>query len=165
MVRRLWAGTVELAEAHQALGHEVWLISATPVEVSQVIAHRLGLTGGMGTIAEVEDGRYTGRLDGLPLHGSAKVAQVEALAERRGLDLARCAAYSDSSNDIPMLTLVGYPVAVNPDGRLRSHARGMPGRSGTTGSAGTRRCARASRRRPPGLRPSASPSESPRRSR
>ena len=166
MVRRLWAGTVELAEAHQALGHEVWLISATPVEVSQVIAHRLGLTGGMGTIAEVADGRYTGRLDGLPLHGSAKVAQVEALAERRGLDLARCAAYSDSSNDIPMLTLVGYPVAVNPDGRLRSYARehawpirdyrirgneavrkGVPAAAAGAGA------------------PSASPSESPRRSR
>jgi phosphoserine phosphatase len=123
MVGKLWAGTIEIAEAHQALGHEVWLISATPVEVAEVIAHRLGLTGGLGTVAEVVDGRYTGKLDGPPLHGSAKSAQIQILAEQRGLDLARCAAYSDSSNDIPMLSLVGHPVAVNPDGKLRSYAR------------------------------------------
>ncbi len=123
MVGRLWAGTVELAEAHKALGHEVWLVSATPVEVASVIARRLGLTGGLGTIAEVVDGRYTGRLEGMPLHGAAKVAAVVKLAEERGLDLARCAAYSDSANDIPMLTVVGCPVAINPDSPLRAHAR------------------------------------------
>ncbi|MGB7982267.1 MAG: HAD-IB family hydrolase [Candidatus Nanopelagicales bacterium] len=123
MVGRLWAGTVELAEAHKALGHEVWLVSATPVEVAGVIARRLGLTGGLGTIAEVADGRYTGRLEGLPLHGAAKVAAVQRLATERGMDLARCAAYSDSANDIPMLNVVGCPVAINPDGPLRAHAR------------------------------------------
>jgi HAD superfamily hydrolase (TIGR01490 family) len=123
MVGRLWAGTVELAEAHKALGHEVWLVSATPVEVADVIARRLGLTGGLGTIAEVVEGRYTGRLDGVPLHGAAKAAAVGRLAAEHGLDLGRCAAYSDSANDIPMLSSVGCPVAINPDGALRSHAR------------------------------------------
>lgn len=123
MVGRLWAGTVELAEAHKALGHEVWLISATPLEVADVIARRLGLTGGLGTVAETADGRYTGHLEGLPLHGEAKVAAVQRLAAQRGLDLDRCAAYSDSSNDIPMLSVVGCPVAINPDGQLRSYAR------------------------------------------
>ena len=123
MVNRLWSGTVDLARAHQELGHEVWLISATPVEVASTIAERLGLTGGLGTVAEVEDGVYTGKLSGPPLHGPAKVARVRELAENRDLDLDRCAAYSDSSNDIPMLSAVGFPVAVNPDGRLRSYAR------------------------------------------
>lgn len=123
MVGRLWAGTVELAEAHKALGHEVWLVSATPVEVAGVIARRLDLQGGLGTVAEIEDGRYTGRLEGVPLHGAAKVAAIERLAAERNLDLSRCAAYSDSSNDVPMLSTVGCPVAINPDGALRSHAR------------------------------------------
>ncbi len=123
MVGRLWAGTVELAEAHKAMGHEVWLVSATPVEVADVIARRLGLTGGLGTIAEVADGHYTGKLSGVPLHGAAKVEEIQRLAAERGLDLSRCAAYSDSSNDIPMLSSVGCPVAINPDGALRSHAR------------------------------------------
>jgi HAD superfamily hydrolase (TIGR01490 family) len=123
MVQRLWAGSVELAAAHQALGHEVWLVSATPIEVAEEIASRLGLTGGLGTVAEVVDGAYSGRLDGPPLHGPAKVDTIRRLAEERGLDLARSAAYSDSSNDIPMLSAVGFPVAVNPDGTLRAHAR------------------------------------------
>jgi HAD superfamily hydrolase (TIGR01490 family) len=123
MVRRLWAGSLELVAAHRALGHEVWLVSATPVEVAEEIAARLDLTGGLGTRAEVADGVYTGHLDGPPLHGAAKVETIRRLAEEHGLDLARCAAYSDSSNDIPMLSEVGYPVAVNPDGPLRAHAR------------------------------------------
>lgn len=123
MVGRLWAGTVELVEAHKALGHEVWLVSATPVEVADVIARRLGLTGGLGTVAEVVEGQYTGRLDGVPLHGAAKAEAVARLAAERGLDLDRCAAYSDSANDIPMLSSVGCPVAINPDGALRSHAK------------------------------------------
>ena len=58
-----------------------------------------------------------------PLHGAAKATAVSALAEREGLDLSRCAAYSDSANDIPMLSLVGHPCAVNPDAALRGHAR------------------------------------------
>ena len=66
---------------------------------------------------------YTGRLVGGMLHGPAKAEAVAALAEREGLDLARCSAYSDSANDLPMLTLVGHPCAINPDARLRAHAR------------------------------------------
>ena len=57
------------------------------------------------------------------MHGEAKAEAVLALAEREGLDLARCTAYSDSSNDLPMLSLTGTAVAVNPDTELRSVAR------------------------------------------
>src|SRR5690606_22999925 len=63
------------------------------------------------------------RLVGEMLHGPAKAEAIKALAAREGLDLARCSAYSDSSNDLPMLSLVGDPVAINPDARLREHAR------------------------------------------
>jgi phosphoserine phosphatase len=57
------------------------------------------------------------------LHGQAKAEAVRALAAREGLDLAACAAYSDSANDLPLLGIVGTPVAVNPDRTLRAHAR------------------------------------------
>jgi phosphoserine phosphatase len=57
------------------------------------------------------------------MHGPAKAAAIHDLAAREGLDLARCAAYSDSVNDLPMLSAVGRPVAVNPDGALRRAAR------------------------------------------
>src|SRR5262249_44776766 len=95
----------------------------TPVELAGIIARRLGLTGALGTVAETRDGVYTGRLVGDLLHGPAKAAAVRALAAREGLDLSRCAAYSDSANDLPLLSLVGYPCAINPDAELREHAR------------------------------------------
>jgi HAD superfamily hydrolase (TIGR01490 family) len=123
MADRIWTGTRALAQQHLDAGQRVWLVTATPVELASIIAHRLGLTGALGTVAEVEDGRYTGRLMGEPLHGPAKAEAVRALALRESLDLTRCTAYSDSSNDVPMLTAVGRAVAINPDADLRRTAR------------------------------------------
>jgi len=123
MEAKIWPGTRALAQMHLDAGQRVWLVTATPVEVAAVIARKLGLTGALGTVSETVDGVYTGRLVGEILHGEAKAEAVRALAAREGLDLAQCAAYSDSANDIPMLELVGQPCAVNPDSRLRAHAR------------------------------------------
>ncbi|GHE66729.1 hydrolase [Streptomyces longispororuber] len=123
LAERIWAGTRALAQAHLDAGQKVWLVTAAPVEMATIIARRLGLTGALGTVAESVDGVYTGKLVGEPLHGPAKAEAVRALAAAEGLDLARCAAYSDSHNDIPMLSLVGHPYAINPDTKLRKHAR------------------------------------------
>jgi HAD superfamily hydrolase (TIGR01490 family) len=123
MAERIWAGTQALAQLHLDAGQRVWLVTATPVELASIIARRLGLTGALGTVAEVVDGEYTGRLVGEPLHGPAKAAAVLALADREGLDLDRCSAYSDSINDLPMLSAVGRAIAVNPDSALRMEAR------------------------------------------
>ncbi|MDI5966663.1 HAD-IB family hydrolase [Streptomyces sp. SL13] len=123
MAGKIWPGTRALAQAHLDAGQPVWLVTAAPVETASIIARRLGLTGALGTVAESVDGVYTGRLVGEPLHGPAKAEAVKALATARGLDLSRCAAYSDSANDIPMLSLVGHPYAINPDTALRKHAR------------------------------------------
>lgn len=123
MAQRIWSGTRALAELHLAAGQQVWLVTAAPIEVAQLIAQRLGLTGALGTVSEIDNGVYTGHLVGDLLHGAAKAEAVKALAEREGLDLTRCAAYSDSSNDLPMLTTVGRAVAVNPDGELRREAK------------------------------------------
>ena len=123
MADRIWSGTRNLAQQHLDAGQRVWLVTATPVELASIIAHRLGLTGALGTVAEVVDGHFTGRLVGELMHGEAKAQAVRALAEREGLDLSRCTAYSDSTNDMPMLTLVGTAVAVNPDSELRAVAR------------------------------------------
>ncbi|MER5879944.1 MULTISPECIES: HAD family phosphatase [unclassified Streptomyces] len=123
MAERIWPGTRALAQAHLDAGQKVWLVTAAPVEIATVIARRLGLTGALGTVAESVGGIYTGKLVGEPLHGPAKAEAVRALASAEGLDLSRCAAYSDSHNDIPMLSLVGHPYAINPDAKLRRHAR------------------------------------------
>ncbi len=123
MARRIWPGTRALAQRHLDRGQRVWLVTAAPIEIAAIIAARLGLTGALGTVPEQVDGVYTGRLVGDLLHGPAKAEAVRALAEREGLELHRCAAYSDSSNDLPLLGLVGHPCAVNPDAALRDHAK------------------------------------------
>jgi len=119
---KLWPETVALTKEHLAKGHEVWLITATPQLVAEVIAERLGLTGALGTKVEALDGVFTGVLDGHVLHGDEKAAVAEQFARERGTNLADCWAYSDSSNDIPLLTLVGNRVVVNPDAKLLAHA-------------------------------------------
>ncbi|MGI8881256.1 MAG: HAD family hydrolase [Jatrophihabitans sp.] len=123
MADKIWSGTRALTRLHLDAGQRVWLITATPMELAQIIAGRLELTGALGTIAESRDGTYTGHLVGNVLHGEAKAEAIRELAAAEGLDLSRCAAYSDSINDLPMLSLVGRPVAVNPDSALRSEAR------------------------------------------
>ncbi|KWV29819.1 HAD family hydrolase [Micromonospora rifamycinica] len=123
MAPRIWAGTRRLAQRHLDAGQRVWLVSAAPVEIGRVIAARLGLTGAIGTVAEIVDGAYTGRLVGDLMHGPAKAEAVTRLAAVEGLDLARCTAYSDSRNDLPMLVAVGRAVAINPDGALLRTAR------------------------------------------
>src|SRR3954469_24608736 len=123
MAHRIWPGTRALAQLHLDQGQRVWLVTAAPIEIAQIIARRLGLTGAMGTVAEHVDGVYTGQLVGDLLHGPAKAEPIRALAVRESLDLSRCSAYSDSYNDLPMLTMVGDPCAINPDAKLRAHAR------------------------------------------
>jgi HAD superfamily hydrolase (TIGR01490 family) len=123
MADRIWSGARELTQRHLEAGQRVWLVTATPVELANILARRLGLTGALGTVAESVDGVYTGRLVGGLLHGEAKAAAIRALARREQLDLARSSAYSDSANDLPMLSLVGHPSAVNPDAGLRDYAR------------------------------------------
>lgn len=120
---KLWPETVDLAREHLAKGHEVWLITATPQLVAQVIADRLGLTGALGTRVQALDGVFTGDLDGHVIHGEEKGAVAREFARELGANLADCWAYSDSSNDIPLLTLVGNRVVVNPDAKLHAHAQ------------------------------------------
>ena len=123
MAHRIWPGTRALAQLHLDQGQRVWLVTAAPIEIANIIARRLGLTGALGTVSEHVDGVYTGRLVGEMLHGPAKGEAIRALADREGLDLTRCSAYSDSYNDLPMLSMVGDPCVINPDSKLRDHAR------------------------------------------
>jgi HAD superfamily hydrolase (TIGR01490 family) len=123
IVDKIWAGTRDLAQMHLDAGQQVWLVTATPYELAATIARRLNLTGALGTVAESVDGVFTGRLVGEILHGSGKAHAVRSLAIREGLNLKRCTAYSDSYNDVPLLSLVGTAVAINPDNRLRALAR------------------------------------------
>jgi HAD superfamily hydrolase (TIGR01490 family) len=114
----VYAEPMRLVDEHHARGEPVYIVSATLQEIVDAIAADLGFDGALGTICEVEDGRYTGR-PVRSLHAEAKAEVVRELARDAGLDLAECTAYSDSHTDLPFLEVVGHPVAVNPDRALR----------------------------------------------
>jgi HAD superfamily hydrolase (TIGR01490 family) len=118
----VYAEPLSLVERHRERGERVYVVSATLQEIVEAIAGDLGFDGALGTVCEVKDGRYTGRAL-RALHAEAKADCVRAVAEREGLDLATCTAYSDSHTDLPFLEAVGHPVAVNPDRELRRVAR------------------------------------------
>ena len=122
IARRLWPQTVRIAQEHIKAGREVWLVTAAPIEIAELLAKRLGLTGGIGTVVGRKDGVFDGTLVGAPMHGKAKAKAVKRLAKERHMSLKRSFAYSDSRNDLPMLSTVGHAFAVNPDIVLRTHA-------------------------------------------
>lgn len=109
---------LRLLERHRGQGEPSYIVSAALQEVVDAIAGDLGFDGALGTICEVREGVYTGRSI-RSLHGENKAAAVRELAQGEGIDLAASTAYSDSHTDLPFLEVVGNPVAVNPDRRLR----------------------------------------------
>lgn len=125
---KLWDRTCAIAREHIAKGEEVWLVTAAPQDMANIISTRLGLTGAIGSKVIIKDGIYTGELDGKLLHGNEKAVAIRELAEERSYDLAQCYSYSDSHNDLPLLTAVGNPSAINPDAilRLKALAEGWP---------------------------------------
>jgi HAD superfamily hydrolase (TIGR01490 family) len=125
---KLWERTCEIAREHLAKGESVWLVTAAPQDMAEIIANRLGFTGAIGSKVIIKDGIYSGELDGKILHGVEKASAIRALAQKHGYDLNECYSYSDSHNDLPLLTAVGYPSAINPDAilRIKALAEGWP---------------------------------------
>lgn len=109
----------DLIEWHRRSGRNTYIVSASSQELVEPLAVALGMSGGIGTVAEVVDGLYTGRILGPFCYGPGKAQAIRELAAWEGYDLATCYAYSDSSSDLPMMETVGHPVAVNPDAGLR----------------------------------------------
>ncbi|MFY7762409.1 MAG: HAD family hydrolase, partial [Candidatus Nanopelagicus sp.] len=118
----IWQGTVEIAQEHLAKGEEVWLVTATPLDMANLMAKRLGFTGALGTKAETKDGIYTGKMIGNLLHGREKAVAIKELSQSESFDLKNCYAYSDSHHDIPLLESVGNPRVINPDTLLEIRA-------------------------------------------
>jgi HAD superfamily hydrolase (TIGR01490 family) len=117
-----------LLDMHAEAGRDVYIISASPVEIVSELARTIDITGGLGTFSEIVNGVYTGRLAAPFCYGEGKADLIRKLVVEKGYDLGRCYAYSDSGSDLPMMQLVGHPVAVNPDRSLMSvaHRRGWP---------------------------------------
>ncbi len=117
---------LDLIRQHQAAGRRVYLISASPEEIVAPLAVYLGVDEAIASRASLDEaGRYTGEVE-FYSYGPFKALAIEQAAAERGIDLAGSYAYSDSATDLPMLEVVGHPVAVNPDRDLArvAHLRG-----------------------------------------
>jgi HAD superfamily hydrolase (TIGR01490 family) len=114
-------------EHHRQAGHVVALATGSTQYAARPVARGIGIEHVLSSELEVAGGTFTGRPAAL-CFGAHKVKLAEAWAARHGIDLARSFFYSDSFNDLPMLERVGSAIAVNPDARLRRHAkkRGWP---------------------------------------
>lgn len=123
LVSRVRPESNALIKMHQEAGRDTYIVSASPQEIVERLAGGIGMTGGIGTQGEIVDGRYTGGLTGHFVYGEGKAEAMKDLAAEKGYDLSLCYSYSDSISDLPMMELVGHPVAVNPDGELADHAR------------------------------------------
>lgn len=103
---------------HQAQGHRVFIISASPAEIVEPLAEYLGVDDAIASRASIDaNGRYTGEIE-FYSYGPFKAEAMREIAERDGIDLQASHAYSDSITDLPMLEAVGHPTAVNPDREL-----------------------------------------------
>src|SRR3954469_20582798 len=115
---RVYPQMLDVAYRHQDAGRPVYIVTAASHEIAELLAHVLVFDGGIGARSEVHDGVYTGRPDGPFTYREGKAEAIRQVAAHEGIDLAESWAYSDSESDLPMLRVVGHPVAVNPDAEL-----------------------------------------------
>jgi HAD superfamily hydrolase (TIGR01490 family) len=123
LIPSLRPDVAEALRQHQAEGHQVILVSGAFEELLACIGERLGVQHVVGTRLELRNGRYSGRVT-KPCFGPDKVTLLTELLAKRGLevDLSQSFAYGDSIFDVPVLELVGNPVAVYPDTQLWDYA-------------------------------------------
>jgi HAD superfamily hydrolase (TIGR01490 family) len=123
----VYAEAADLIEAHRAAGREIVIVSSSGAEMVEPIGEMLGVDRVVATRMVTVEGRYSGEID-FYAYGENKAEAMRQVAAEGGYDLADCYAYSDSITDLPMLSAVGHPTAVNPDRGLRKAAleRGWP---------------------------------------
>lgn len=117
-----------LIERHRMAGDELLIMTATNRFITEPIAKLLGIDVLIATEPEIVDGRYTGRLTGVPNFREGKVRRLELWLEAQGERASHVTFYTDSHNDLPLMLRADAPVAVDPDDRLRveATARGWP---------------------------------------
>jgi HAD superfamily hydrolase (TIGR01490 family) len=122
-INEIWLPKAELLlKKHRDKNHFLLIITATNHFVTAPIAEKLGVDDIIATIPEQANGRYTGKVDGTPCFQEGKVIRLEHWLKEHKLTLEDSYFYSDSYNDIPLLSLVTHPVVVNPDKKLQKHA-------------------------------------------
>jgi HAD superfamily hydrolase (TIGR01490 family) len=109
----------DLVSRAKDLGHDVVIVSGALDFLMEYLKRHLGATDVIANRLEIKHGFATGRLLRPVVAGPEKARLIREHAAKHGHDLGECYAYSDSYSDVPMLSVVGYPAAVNPDGKLK----------------------------------------------
>ncbi|HKL85588.1 MAG TPA: HAD family phosphatase [Treponemataceae bacterium] len=121
----LYSGALQEMETLRSRGLRVILATSSPFEAVYPLAQYCGISAGdvIATQFAYTDGVFDGKLIGVPVFSRFKCSIIKNFAEKSGTDLHNCSFYSDSIHDLPLLELVGHPVAANPDLRLRRIAK------------------------------------------
>ena len=114
---------LELIEQHRLRGDTLLIITATNSFLTTPIAELLKIDHLIATDPEMLDGRYTGKVFGVPSFQHGKVERLQHWLDEHQEDLAGSYFYSDSHNDLPLLEQVDTPIAVDPDDKLAEVAR------------------------------------------
>lgn len=118
-------GAKELIEKHMLDGDLCIIITATNSFVTAPIAHALGISNLIATEPEEKNGEFTGQVKGTPCFREGKIERLEHWLDANNLtwlSFLQSWFYSDSLNDLPLLSKVTHPVAVDPDATLKAHA-------------------------------------------
>ncbi|MGB0637843.1 MAG: HAD family hydrolase [Myxococcota bacterium] len=110
-------------EQHRSAGDALVLLTGSSMYLSQCAVEELGLDDFLCTRFAVQDGIFTGKVEGTLCYGPGKLVQATAYTKERGVDLNDCVFYTDSYSDLPALEAVGTPIAAHPDPRLLRHAK------------------------------------------
>lgn len=118
-------GALEAIARHKAEGARLVMLTSSSNYLSELVAAELGFDRVLCNVLEVDpaSGLHTGRIAGGVCFGAGKVKHARRESEASGLTLTDAVFYTDSFSDLPVMEIVGEPVAVNPDVRLRRHAQ------------------------------------------
>ena len=106
----------------QEKGYEIILISGTLDFILQYLVEKLGANGGVGSKVEIDDGKFTGRIVWIHPYHHGKVLALQKYLAGRNIDYHKSYGFGDSWADVPLLSLFGHPIAVNPGRILRRQA-------------------------------------------
>ena len=122
---RLESSVLQLIESHRQQGHHLLVITATNAFVSRAVVDALGIADLLAIDLAVDDkGWFTGQIEGTPSFREGKVTRLNTWLAAHSWQRADVVLhfYSDSANDLPLLTVADHPVATNPSRDLREHA-------------------------------------------
>lgn len=120
---RVYPQMLAVVRDHQDAGRPAYIATAASQPAAEILAETLAMDGAIGTRWEIEEGVYTGQLDGPFAYGEGKATALREFAAANGIELSTSWAYTDAASDLPMLEAVGHPVAVNPDAELAEIAQ------------------------------------------